>query len=36
MSNTTTFKALLVEEHSDNTFSKKVVEREVSQLPENN
>ena len=33
--NSTTFKALFVEEHSDNSFSKKVVEREVSQLPDN-
>ncbi len=33
--NSTTFKALFVEEHSDGSFSKKIVEREVNQLPDN-
>lgn len=35
MSTDTVFKALLVEEQDDHTFSKKVVERQISDLPEN-
>ena len=35
MSTSETFKALLVEEQSDNTFSKNVVERKLTDLPEN-
>jgi len=35
MSKQTTFKALVVEEHADGTFSKSIQERSVSDLPEN-
>jgi hypothetical protein len=35
MSTSNTFKALLVEDQGGNTFSKKVVDRNISDLPEN-
>lgn len=35
MSNNKTFKALVVEENTDGTFSKSIQERNVSDLPEN-
>ena len=35
MSQIDTFTALLVEEQEDNTFSKRIVQRHISDLPEN-
>ena len=35
MTQAKTFKALLVEEQQDHTFTKSVVERNISELPEN-
>ena len=35
MSNNKTFKALVVEENTDGTFSKSIQERNVNDLPEN-